>query len=738
MSAIFGETLTFGQTKGPDVRLKVFGDELYARYEDLNGFTVVYDQGRGQFCYARLAAGLFVSTEVPLDRPPPAGIVRHLQKSPEAIHAKTEARRMRRSAISRSGASEEIVRTFGPNQGLLAGRVLSIGRVRGLTILVNFRDVTSTVTRDDVDAMLNSDNYTRNGNICSAREYFRRVSSGKLDYQNVVVGPFQLSREREFYINNLLIEEALQLAVASGVDLKQFDSRNQNIIDALNVLYAGQTQYRGELWPHNFNINLQFGTMHTDLYLLTSLGRTAADLSIGTFCHENGHLLCRFPDMYDYGERDGDMAASAGIGNYCLMGSGNHVDNGRSPSPVCAYLRDLAGWCDNEIDLGAPGEFDARQGDYNTVMKFRSSKANEYFLVENRSKMNLDRGGLSSGLAVYHCDILGSNELQQGTATKHYQCALLQADGERHLELNVNQGDGADLFGAVAGVALSSESRPNSREWDGREFRPGDIGHLRGWAGDQIPRRRRGCRNADDVRSGDAQSGHSGQSAGGRVEQDQHHEIGYRHGDQGERQHHAYLYRRPARDPHLSLRKARNAARPARRIGRQPGRHLQFGLPGSSRRDARTADEGRLGPQRVRPCKTGSRQAEELEDRAQECVGRLVSAERRAGSCRGLAAGGRGAPAPACRSAHAPRRQEEAQGCLKRGQAGNPYSWRGLSTRMRRCAAVSSTHCGMRSTRSPSFGTLRPSMLTCGQSVPNTSRSARCFTSARAIGVTAA
>ena len=469
MSAIFGETLTFGQANGPEVRLRVFGDELYARYEDLNGFTVVYDPGRRLFCYVRLAAGLFVSTGVSLDRPPPAGIVRHLQESPEAIHAKTEGRRMRRAAISRSGASEDIVRTFGPNQGLLAGRVLSIGRVRGLTILVNFQDVASTVTREDVDAMLNGDNYTRNGNICSAREYFRRVSSGKLDYQNVVVGPFQLSREREFYINNLLIEEALQLAVASGIDLKQFDSRNQNIIDALNVLYAGQTQYRGELWPHNFNINLQFGAMHTDLYLLTSLGRTAADLSIGTFCHENGHLLCRFPDMYDYGERDGDTAASAGIGNYCLMGSGNHVDNGRSPSPVCGYLRDLAGWCDREVDLGAPGEFEARHGDYNAVMKFRSSKPNEYFLVENRSKMDLDRGGLSSGLAVYHCDILGSNELQQGTATKHYQCALLQADGERHLELNVNQGDGSDLFGAVAGVALSSESRPNSREWDGRE-----------------------------------------------------------------------------------------------------------------------------------------------------------------------------------------------------------------------------------------------------------------------------
>jgi M6 family metalloprotease-like protein len=284
-----------------------------------------------------------------------------------------------------------------------------------------------------------------------------------------VVGPYTLSRNREFYVNNLLIEEALQLAVADGLNLKQFDSRNENIVDALNVMYAGQTQYRGELWPHNWHIDLQFGTVRTDLYLLTSLGRTPADLSIGTFCHENGHLLCRFPDMYDYGERDGDSVASAGIGSYCLMGSGNHNDNGRSPSPVCAYLRDLSGWCDNEIDLKSATVVEAHHGDYNTVMKYRTSKPNEYFLVENRSRMGLDRGLPASGLAVYHCDIMGSNEFQQGTATKHYQCALLQADGRRDLELNANRGDGDDLYGALQGVALSAVSSPNSREWDGRE-----------------------------------------------------------------------------------------------------------------------------------------------------------------------------------------------------------------------------------------------------------------------------
>lgn len=469
MSAIFGEILTFGQEKGPEIALRVFGDEHYARYENLDGYSAIYDGQLGVFCYARLAAGSFRSTGTPLSARPPAGLVRHLQESQETIAARAQARKMRRAAMTGGLREEAAIRTVGPNQGLLEGRVLSAGNVKGLTILVNFQDIASTVSRADVEELLNGANYTKNGNICSAREYFERMSTGKLNYTNVVVGPFTLSRNREFYVNNLLVEEALQLAVAAGLDLKQFDSRNENIVDALNIMYAGQTQYRGELWPHNWHIDLQFGQMRTDLYLLTSLGRTPADLTIGTFCHENGHLLCRFPDMYDYGERDGDSVKSAGIGSYCLMGSGNHNDNGRSPSPVCAYLRDLAGWCDNEIDLSVAKKHKATQGDYNTVMKFRTSKPQEYFLVENRSRMNFDRGLPASGLAVYHCDIKGSNELQQGTADKHYQCALLQADGRRDLELDANRGDGSDLFGALQGVVLSSTSTPNTREWDGRE-----------------------------------------------------------------------------------------------------------------------------------------------------------------------------------------------------------------------------------------------------------------------------
>ncbi|MGB8191768.1 MAG: M6 family metalloprotease domain-containing protein, partial [Chitinophagaceae bacterium] len=398
----------------------------------------------------------------------PLGIVRHLQESASVIRAKIEKREFLLHSHEIQ-PFEKFVRVFGPNKGLLEGRQLSAGKIKGLTILVNFSDVKSSTTKADVEEMLNAKNYTKNGNICSVREYFLKMSSGKLDYTNVVIGPITLSRPRHHYIEKLLVEETMDLVSASGINLKQFDSRNEGIIDAINILYAGQSQYQGNLWPHNSNIDLKFGNVRTDLYLLTGLGRNSSELSIGTFCHENGHLLCRFPDMYDYGKRDDDSGPSAGIGFYCLMGAGNHLDSGRSPAPVCAYLRDLAGWCDNSIDLNKTGDYEAVHEDYNTILKYSTNNSNEYFLVESRLKKGFDRACTSNGLAIYHCDITGSNEWQQGTPSRHYQCALLQADGNLHLERNENQGDGSDLFRNIQGTVISSKSSPHSRQWDGRD-----------------------------------------------------------------------------------------------------------------------------------------------------------------------------------------------------------------------------------------------------------------------------
>jgi M6 family metalloprotease-like protein len=416
-----------------------------------------------------LVNGVLVSSGYPVDGPPPVGVPRHLRESISVRNRRFEGRRLRTRPLRLRTANDAAL-TFGPSQGLLEGRRLSIGAVRGLTLIIEFQDVRTTVTKPDVDDLLTGQNYTRNGNVCSVQEYFQRVSTGKLNYTCDVVGPLRLSQDRSYYVTHLLVKEALDLAVAEGVDLRRYDSLGEGIVDALNIVYAGQTQYVGELWPHNSFVDLRYDSIAVNLYMLTSAGRSASDLSIGTFCHESGHLLCRFPDMYDYGavNREGDGVKSAGIGCYCLMGSGNHLNFGRSPSPVCAYLRDLAEWCE-EIVLNSIEGVEVQHAAYDKVLKFKTSAPNEYFIVENRSKLGLDQHLPSSGLAVYHCDILGSNEFQEGTGLRHYQCALLQADGHTDLEHNVNQGDGTDLFGGMSGVALSNATSPSTRLWNGSD-----------------------------------------------------------------------------------------------------------------------------------------------------------------------------------------------------------------------------------------------------------------------------
>ena len=472
MSNLNGQTILCGQSTEKDIELVIFGDEYYARYETKDGYTVIYDTGVGAYCFVALHQGHFVSTGSKVGKPIPPGISRHLKEHPNVRNEKFEIRYRQLQPTERQLPSN-IVRTMGPDGGLLEGRKLTHGEVKGLTVLVNFKDIKTNIKLADVDTMLNGSNYNANGNYCSAREYFEIVSSGKLKYTNKVVGPVQLRHSRSYYINRLLVEEALDLARAElsneGLDLKDFDSRGEGIVDALNILYAGQTQYSKNLWPHNSVKTLHRDNVRTHFYLLTSLGREKVDLNIGTFCHENGHLLCRFPDLYDYGGRDGDSEESEGIGRYCLMGSGNHNNRGRTPSPVNAYLRDLAGWTENEISLNSPGQVNAVHGDYSTVIKYKTDRSNEYFIIENRTKQELDGGLPDSGLAVYHCDTLGSNEWQDGTRTRHYQCAVLQADGHLDLENNINRGDGDDLFPETTGVALSNSTTPNTREWDGSD-----------------------------------------------------------------------------------------------------------------------------------------------------------------------------------------------------------------------------------------------------------------------------
>nr|VFJ91820.1 MAG: M6 family metalloprotease domain-containing protein [Candidatus Kentron sp. LFY] len=459
------------QGDGPDVQLRVFGDEFYSRCETPKGHTVVYDLKKEKFCYATLEAGHFASTGIPSDQPAPTDLRYHIQED-KAVRNEAFSRRYNEMR-PRANLPPGIFRALGKYNGLIDENSLSIGKVRGLTIMIDFQDEQTSITQNQINEFLNGDDFTAYGNYCSVKEYFEIMSGCKLKYTNEVVGPVRLSKNKMYYHHNPCMKEALDKAVSKfNLDLSKFDSKDRGVIDAINFVYAGQVIYRGWLHPHNHNMdahgNSTYNGTKADLYTIQNLGRVAADMKIGTFCHEAGHLICRFPDLYDYGNRDEDFDPSEGFGRYCLMGSGNHLGGGRVPAPICAYLRELADWTE-EVSLNEDSTFQIEHGKYNCVYKYKISKSNEYFLIENRMRMGLDKYCPSSGLGVYHCDTRGSNEWQDGTAERHYQCALIQADGRRDLEDNRNRGDTTDLFKERSGVALAHNTVPHSRAWDGTD-----------------------------------------------------------------------------------------------------------------------------------------------------------------------------------------------------------------------------------------------------------------------------
>jgi hypothetical protein len=92
MTALFGEKVPLSQENGPDVELRVFGDEFYARYETDEGYTAVYDPARGLFYYASLRDGAFVPTEAPVTGAAPPGLERGLVEVPSVRTAKKAQR----------------------------------------------------------------------------------------------------------------------------------------------------------------------------------------------------------------------------------------------------------------------------------------------------------------------------------------------------------------------------------------------------------------------------------------------------------------------------------------------------------------------------------------------------------------------------------------------------------------------------------------------------------------------
>ena len=457
-----GEIMRLEQPDGARFQARVWGDGWYARLETLAGYTIVREPESRRWCYARLGADgqTFESTGVRADGAAPAGLEPGLELPLVTRTKLRDSVRLRFEAEERAMLAAKDRDPRPSNQG----------DVLGLTLVIDFSDEPGTVPAGDFDAYLNQEGYSGYGNNGSVRDYFHDVSGGALNYTNWVPAAYIRAPQPKSYYEDPNVQfgqRARELVVWAlnhlddqGHDFSIYDANDDGYIDAVNVFYAGYPAggWSVGLWPHSWVMSFFADGVSSYKYQITNVGDS---LRLSTFCHENGHMIMFWPDLYDYGYE------SSGVGGFCLM-----CNSGAGTNPVrpCAYLRAEAGW-ETPVMLaglqsGLPASHDAM-----TIYKVpREGHANEYYLVENRQRRGRDTSlPAPGGLAIWHVDEYGSNDNEQQTPAQHYLVTLVQADGRWDLENGVNGGDAGDLWYAPTYTEFDPTTAPPARWWDGTE-----------------------------------------------------------------------------------------------------------------------------------------------------------------------------------------------------------------------------------------------------------------------------
>ena len=285
-----------------------------------------------------------------------------------------------------------------------------------LVIMVSFSDQDFTYSRDDIDALLNSTEYTpyekgvKRG-YGSAAQFFHDCSNGKYRPQFDVVGPFKLNKTVEYYGKNsagqdsnrkAFIDDACQAAKENGTDFTQYDADGDGCVDLVYVYYAGYGEDSGAsastLWPcsgiHNGSTKYDGKSIYrygisNELFAYPSYynGTTPLLRGISVFIHEMGHTL-GLPDVYPTSSWT-DVATydNQSMEFWDIMDNGTAVCNGYYPTPYSAWEREWLGWTEAIEEISQPGTYTlsplAEGGKAYRIFNANDPARKEFYILEN-------------------------------------------------------------------------------------------------------------------------------------------------------------------------------------------------------------------------------------------------------------------------------------------------------------------------------------------------------------------
>mmetsp|Transcript_9698 Transcript_9698/g.19100 ORF Transcript_9698/g.19100 Transcript_9698/m.19100 type:complete len:1276 (-) Transcript_9698:108-3935(-) len=324
----------------------------------------------------------------------------------------------------------------------------------------------------------------------SIRQVFLQNSYGAFTLESTVYKWITLSKSEEYYANGNHgftklkegIEEALDvLEKDPGFEFADFDLDGDGMIDGFGVLHSGYgAEFGGDdcygaknenrIWSHKGGMDWtsKKERIAVNRYYVSSglRGKCGEDIvRMGVICHEIGHYL-GLPDLYDA------TFEGVGIGAFDMMSqSWGYSGSGLLPPLLSAWSKLQVGWA-TPILIEHDGTYSIEASSTSPIV-YKITEGfpeGEYLLLENRQPQGFDEEILHGGIAIWHIDDKLNSQDDRGYPSqpqwpyngKHYQVALLSADGKYDFEKGTNQGDADDLWHADS---KKKELKPGSSQY---------------------------------------------------------------------------------------------------------------------------------------------------------------------------------------------------------------------------------------------------------------------------------
>lgn len=293
-----------------------------------------------------------------------------------------------------------------------------VGERKGLVVLMSFPDLQFEKSKEDIERLFNQVGYSEEGAMGSVADYFLWASSNQLNFTCDVIGPFISSHEMKYYGKNVgpegrdqntfkLFEEALEHAKQT-IDLSDYDSNGDGYIDNLHIIFAGFGEEAGAksdaIWSHEMTFpEIEVGGIKIDRYSCAPelRGNSGHGISrIGPHCHEMGHALGAM-DYYDVDYSNNGQYSGTGL--WDIMSSGSWNNEGISPPGFNPYVKNYNfGWSEPQTLEEGYNEILPICDDHTQIFQLETSRDGDFYLLENRRKVDFDAFIPGEGLLIFH------------------------------------------------------------------------------------------------------------------------------------------------------------------------------------------------------------------------------------------------------------------------------------------------------------------------------------------------